>query len=442
MPSVVKDKVILNWENGDQFRGRALCLPGDQKEQPLSGKMTHANGDVYVGTFRDSRRHGYGKMKFANGDSYDGTWVDGSIVGEGRFRLCTDSVRFVGRFGTRRSAKDPGEKFSETMLYPGLTSANGLRPVAPNVASESGLNRNHVSWLTGQGAIEYSDGRVFKGEFASGEPIASTGNLEWAQDKKQQLCDRCNLLPHARLYLLLSICRHPNPIHHWAARAIYAPVERYVGELSPSGHPHGAGEAIYAEGSCYCGQWERGKPHGHGVFEAANGDVYEGLHVAGERCGFGSLRCAHGEVYTGMFAADHFDGRGLRVLPDGSAFDGSFKAGLEHGRGRQLLPGNVVFDGNWANGKRHGRGERGKDSDPWRWHSSQCPSPTHRSILMCFPCGRRHTLSRRHASGGILRNGQDDGSVAHVLPADPAWATRAVGPARHWPAAEHDDESI
>jgi hypothetical protein len=39
--------------------------------------INHANGDVYVGEFRDGQRNGQGTYTFAGGNVYTGEWRDG-----------------------------------------------------------------------------------------------------------------------------------------------------------------------------------------------------------------------------------------------------------------------------------------------------------------------------------------------------------------------------
>ena len=38
--------------------------------------MKYANGDVYVGNFKDDKKNGLGEMTYANGDVRSGFWKD------------------------------------------------------------------------------------------------------------------------------------------------------------------------------------------------------------------------------------------------------------------------------------------------------------------------------------------------------------------------------
>ena len=47
------------------------------------GTDTHANGNKYVGEFKDGWRHGQGTETYANGNKYVGEWKDSKRHGQG-----------------------------------------------------------------------------------------------------------------------------------------------------------------------------------------------------------------------------------------------------------------------------------------------------------------------------------------------------------------------
>ena len=61
------------------------------------GKLIFANGDKYVGQWRDDKKNGngksqnivntIGKLNFSNGDKYDGEWKDDKKIGKGKSYL-------------------------------------------------------------------------------------------------------------------------------------------------------------------------------------------------------------------------------------------------------------------------------------------------------------------------------------------------------------------
>lgn len=111
----------LQLEGGDVFEGRAIG------ELPMSGTVKHKNGDVFIGTFLDGLRHGHGKLQFANGDVFECCHVHGAAVGQGRLRCLAEATVFTGRFGRPLGPdEDEPDDLIETLLYRGLSSAEGL----------------------------------------------------------------------------------------------------------------------------------------------------------------------------------------------------------------------------------------------------------------------------------------------------------------------------
>jgi hypothetical protein len=71
------------WEPESEF-AREMASFGIRIQPQGKGKMTYANGDVYVGEFKDGKRQGIGKIIYANGDVYEGGWLDGKQHGKGK----------------------------------------------------------------------------------------------------------------------------------------------------------------------------------------------------------------------------------------------------------------------------------------------------------------------------------------------------------------------
>ncbi len=78
------------------------------------GTNKYADGDVYIGDWKDDIQDGKGIYKFKNGDVYEGDYVQGERTGEGIFKsvngrnipdssvmVCeTDRVLLYGRMAT------------------------------------------------------------------------------------------------------------------------------------------------------------------------------------------------------------------------------------------------------------------------------------------------------------------------------------------------------
>ena len=59
------------------------------------GTYTSANGDKYVGEYKDGKHHGNGTYTSANGDKYVGEWKDDKYHGKGTFTF-PDGSRYEG----------------------------------------------------------------------------------------------------------------------------------------------------------------------------------------------------------------------------------------------------------------------------------------------------------------------------------------------------------
>ena len=82
--------------------GEGFALPPCPEEQwqrwtNCFGTITYANGDKYVGEFRDDKYNGQGTYTYANGDKYVGGYRDGKKNGQGTFTFA-DGSKYLGEF--------------------------------------------------------------------------------------------------------------------------------------------------------------------------------------------------------------------------------------------------------------------------------------------------------------------------------------------------------
>ena len=70
--------------------GFAECIKGDCSNG--YGTYTWANGDKYVGEYKDGKYHGQGTYTYANGDKYVGEWKDDKRYGQGTFTAADGRV--------------------------------------------------------------------------------------------------------------------------------------------------------------------------------------------------------------------------------------------------------------------------------------------------------------------------------------------------------------
>ena len=58
----------VEYPNGDKYSGPFQA----GKMNGSDGKMIYKDGRIFIGDWKDGKRHGYGKMKFPDGRKFDG----------------------------------------------------------------------------------------------------------------------------------------------------------------------------------------------------------------------------------------------------------------------------------------------------------------------------------------------------------------------------------
>ena len=99
----------------------AGCISGDC----VNGYGTYllANGDKYVGEFKDSKRNGQGTYTYANGAKYVGEYKDDEKNGQGTFTWATGEWagdKYIGEF------KDDGKNGQGTYISADGTITTGV----------------------------------------------------------------------------------------------------------------------------------------------------------------------------------------------------------------------------------------------------------------------------------------------------------------------------
>ena len=125
------------------------------------GTFTHANGERYVGEFKDGKYNGQGTLTTANGDIYAGEWKDDRRNGQGTYTFVS-GYKYVSEF------KDDKANGQGT-----LTFANGDKYV--------GELKDYMR--NGQGTLTTANGDIYVGEWkddrrsGQGTRYASNGSI-------------------------------------------------------------------------------------------------------------------------------------------------------------------------------------------------------------------------------------------------------------------------
>jgi hypothetical protein len=92
-PTPVVSVATINYSNGDFYRGNI----DDNGLKNGYGKYTWANGDVYVGEYKDALRSGKGKYTWPDGRVYYGDWLADKMHGKGKYTWANGDV-YVGEY--------------------------------------------------------------------------------------------------------------------------------------------------------------------------------------------------------------------------------------------------------------------------------------------------------------------------------------------------------
>jgi len=196
------------------------------------GSYTDADGNKYVGEWKDDKRHGQGTSTFADGDQYVGEFKDGEVHGHGTYLFGPNAGEFAGD-------KYVGE-FKDGMKH-------------------------------GHGTYTWADGDVYVGEWKDGNPwegvqYSASGKVQGTYSNGEP-CGGCE--PTARQLVLV---REIDPSHITAA----------LPPCPSSGVFHNCfGTFTSDDGHKYVGEWKEDKMHGSGTYTFGPGD-HEGDKFIGE----------------------------------------------------------------------------------------------------------------------------------------------------------------
>lgn len=158
----------------------------------------------------------------------------------------------------------------------------------------------------GAGKMEYDSGRVFEGDWVSGQ---------W----------------HGKGKL-----RNPNG-------------DSYDGEFFFDAR-HGQGIYRWDNEDVYVGTFTSDRRHGIGKFSFHNGNVYSGEFCDGMFEGFGRYDFSGGS-YEGDWKEGRYDGSGELLYATGGKYTGEFRNSVAHGFGLEVMPDGTKRRGVWVDGK-------------------------------------------------------------------------------------------
>ncbi len=160
----------------------------------------------------------------------------------------------------------------------------------------------------GKGRMEYTDGRIYEGDWQEGK---------W----------------------------------HGYGKAIFSNRDCYEGHYHHD-QRHGQGKYQWSDGRCYEGEFHKDQRHGQGIYKWPDGAKYQGVFAKGLRHGVGSYTFRDGSIYAGDWQRGKYHGQGECQWADGRVYKGEWVSGKAHGEGIETRPdGSIRHDGLWENDK-------------------------------------------------------------------------------------------
>jgi hypothetical protein len=333
--------------------GLGQCIEGDCDYG--FGTYTTANGDKYVGEFKDGKKHGKGAMKWADGFKYEGDWENDLRHGKGVF-TSPSGDKYVGEYRFNMKNGFGSYFYNNGAYYEGewkdnMQNGQGKQTFTNGVSYVGELkdDKRH-----GQGTCTYASGDKYEGEFkdnmmhgrgvltfSSDEPISEElrNNRQWTSGHDGLFVD----IPE---YLGLTELTY----------------KKYEGEFRDNRFD-GRGVLAFEEGITWSGLFNRGDltmgcisgdcEDGFGYYLLLWADFYIGEFKGGERNGYGvyywgAYTAEHsssvGSKYAGDWENNRRYGTGIYTSNNGEKYEGEYKNNMKNGNG-MYISAEIDYEG-------------------------------------------------------------------------------------------------
>ena len=236
----------------------------DETKDPYLGPYEICgNGAIYIGQWKDGKRHGRGTQIWPNGARFEGHWKNDKAQGKGRFIHENGDV-YEGDFVNDR--------------------ANGK-----GVFIHTNGVKYEGEWLEdlqhGMGIETWPDGSFYNGSYSKGKKRGK-GVYTWADGSRYEGEWKNNCIDGIGVYNFADGRRYEgsweNNMMHGEGTYSWADGRKYIGNYV-NHKRHGHGTFIWADGRKYVGEWKDGVQHGIGVYTDGSGVERKGEWVEGKR---------------------------------------------------------------------------------------------------------------------------------------------------------------
>ncbi|MBQ1697562.1 MAG: caspase family protein [Bacteroidales bacterium] len=368
--------------------GNAQCISGNCAD----GYGVYQNDKYrYVGFFDNGFPNGYGVMHLAEGDSYVGEFKDGHFYRHGVYCYAEDGARVIA-YWTNGHPEGPAEEIltsgksyrdyyvkGEPMKNPPVNvkgtvygdKKNGFSVTIFDDGSQY-VGYNVDGKRNGWGTLTKFDGSIYTGEFKD-DQFNGYGSLTTPDGGLQEgMWENDRFVGELRNQIgcVSGDCQNSYSV-------LIKNGDKYIGEFK-NGQPHGMGKYILADSTVYTGSVVMGRIDGSGTLIYPKSDKpkdpkrYFGEIQDGKPSGYGAMTYQNGDIYYGKFTRGEYDGQGVyidkesKTKKSGLYYKGSFVKeipetdfdlifGSKDGYGLRLTEGGR-YTGNLIGGEPSGAG--------------------------------------------------------------------------------------
>ena len=302
--------------------------PSDQTERYHNcfGTYTNADGDTYVGEYKDDKKNGLGTYTFADGDTYVGEFTDDKRDGQG-FYLFKDSRADFCFYTDNEDSNCSGTNVYD--VASNLTKKFRQMSESQRKKIQSNLKSNgfYTSVVDGKWGHD-----TFKALATHAALKLKTVNINTASSANN---------------LLQSVLRTGSSSDHSCPTDASVSWDNCVGSYT------------FENGGKYVGEWKDNKKHGQGTYTYSDGSIYVGQLENGDFNGQGSLILSNGDKYVGEFKDDNFHGQGTYTYGPrsewaGDQYVGQWRNDKKHGLGTYIFVDGTRKIGLWESGEFQG----------------------------------------------------------------------------------------
>jgi len=376
------DKYVGEWRD-DKKNGQGTYTyadgdkyVGEYKDDKRTGQGTYtfASGNKYVGEFKDGKKNGQGTYTYAEGDKYVGEYKDDKKDGQGIYTFA-DGAKY---FGEHKDGKKNGLGFfifkngrADFCVYvdgkESNCSGSDVYDVAPiltnNFRQLSEFKRKKIQQNLKLIGLYTSviDGKWGRGTF-SGLASYAALNLNTVNINNASSANTLFQRVLGSSSLTTGSCPADQSAYwdNCTGKITFDDGSKYVGEWKDD-KQHGQGTYTFGPntewaGDKYVGEFKDDKRNGQGTYTYADGGKYVGEFKDGNSNGQGTSTYANGKKYVGEFKDNKWNGQGTFTWPNGDKYVGEFKDDKKNGQGALTTADGYVYVGEFKDDNFNGRG--------------------------------------------------------------------------------------